>query len=263
MTVPHASLKVFEPLESFEPAERERWPAPAQAVSASRGPSTLVLSRAHGLSGTDPGERAEVIRYDDRQYACPYRTRLRLLASLVAFRRTIPGEVAGAFMPDGEAERAIRELEALRAEHPDWRSHILTSTWEVPTRWFVLFEDHERLFDGHAPSLRYRTTMAAARMRTERALESAKQAMVGPGVAALVSELSSWLELFDDDSVVELDYGRLAELIPLGDLEDDHSAADLQAAVEALGEGDVLTATTAYMRAAERWAPLSAMERTN
>ncbi|HVL90030.1 MAG TPA: hypothetical protein VM841_07335, partial [Actinomycetota bacterium] len=181
MTVPHAALKVYEPLESFEPAERERWLAAAEAMSASRGPSTLVLSRAHGLSGADPGERALVIRYGDRHYACPHRTRLRLLASLVAFRRTIPGEVAGAFMPDGEAERAIRELEALRAQHPDWRSHILTSTWEVPTRWFVLFDDEERIFDPEGPSLVYRTTMSAARLRTERALEAAKQAMIGPG----------------------------------------------------------------------------------
>lgn len=263
MTVPHAALKVYEPLDSFEPADRDRWLAPASAVPASRGPSTMVLSRAHGLSGADPSERAQVIRYGDRLYACPHRTRLRLLASLVAFRRTIPGEVAGAFMPDGEAERAIRELESLRAEHPDWRSHILTSTWEIPTRWFVLFEDHERMFDPDEPSLRYRTAMVAARRRTEQALDSAKQAMIGPGVAALVSELSSWLEVFHEDSVVELDYGGLAALIPPAELEDDHSAADLQAAVEALGEGDVLEATTAYMRAAERWAPLSALERTN
>ncbi|HVL89643.1 MAG TPA: hypothetical protein VM841_05335, partial [Actinomycetota bacterium] len=80
---------------------------------------------------------------------------------------------------------------------------------------------------------------------------------------ALVSELSTWLRLFGDESVVELDYGGLASLVPAGELEEDHSAADLREAVEALGEGDVLRATTAYMRAAERWAPLSAMERTN
>ncbi|HEX9696969.1 MAG TPA: hypothetical protein VGB64_11735 [Actinomycetota bacterium] len=263
MTVPHAALKVYEPLDSFEGAERERWTMLIPAAAATRGPATLVLSRAHGLSGAAQGERADVLRFGDALYACPHRTRLRLLASLVAFRRTIPGEVAGAFMPDGEAERAIRELEALRAEHPDWRSHILTSTWEVPTRWFVLFDEDERIFDADTPALAYRTSMVNARRRTGRALDAARQAVIGPGVAALVSELSSWLDLFAEDSVVELDYGGLAALIPPEELAMDFSAADLQTAVSALADGDVLQATTAYMRAAERWAPLSALERTN
>lgn len=261
MTVPHAALKVYEPIETFEPAERARWTVTAAVPS--RGPSTLVLSRAHGLAGTEPNERADVIHRGENVYACPHRTRLRLLAALVAFRRTIPGEVAGAFMPDGEAERAIGEIEDLRARHPSWRSHILTSTWEVPTRWFVLFDDAERNFDPSGPSLRYRTMMMSARARTARALDAARSAVIGPGVAALVSELSQWLDGFADDAIVELDYGALAALIPVEILQEDHSAADLQAAVAALAQGDVLTATTAYMQAAERWAPLSALEHTN
>lgn len=261
MTVPHASLKVYEPLEAFPAEERERLRALASVPSVPM--PTLVLSRAHGLADGGAADRVEAVVVDGELRLCPHRARLRLLAALVAFRRSIPAEVAGAFMPDGEAERALSELEDLRASNPGWRSHILTSTWEVPVRWFVAFDDSEREADPAGPTLRYRTTMLAARGRTERALEAARRAVVGPGVVALVSDLARWLELFDPNSVVELDYGALARLMAPRTLLRDRSARDIQNAVSALDQGDVLRATAFYMRAAERWAPLAALERTN
>lgn len=259
MSVPHASLKVFEPLERFEPAERERLLATAVASR----PGAIVLSRTHGLDGIAAVDRAETIEESGRSWICPHRSRLRLLSSLLTFQRAIPLEVSEAFMPADEAERAAIELHAIREAHPGWRSHILTSTWEVPVRWFAAFDDSERVLDLEEPSLTYRTTMRLARARTDRALEASRSAMIGPGVTSLISELGRWLSIFDDDSLVELDYGDLARLIDRRELGRDHSAKEIQVAVSALGAGDILKATTYYMRAAERWAPLAGLERNN
>lgn len=265
MPVPHATLKVYEPLDSFDPADRERFAPLVKAQSAPEpaASTTVVISQTRGVMSARHGDRADVIMWSGRPYVCPHRTRLRLLASLVAFRRTIPGEAADAFMPPGEVERALGELETLRSEHPDWRSHILASTWEVPVRWFVAFDDSEREVDPSVPMLRYRTSMAAARGRTAEALQAVESALIGQGVAALVSDLARWLEIFDDDSVVELDYGDIARMITAQELERDRSALDIRSSVQALGVGDVLRATGFYMRAVERWAPLAGLERTN
>ncbi len=260
MAVPHGSLKVYEPIDVFPADERARLLA---SVAVPANAAAVVLSQSRGLPEGGDADQVEIARVGDDIYVCPHRSRLRLLASLVAFRRMIPGEVAEAFMPLGEDERAIRELESIRALHPEWRSHILTSTWEVPVRWFVAFDDAERELDLSVPRVRYRTAMMSARARTNQALEAARRAVIGPSVAALMSELARWLEVFDERSIVELDYGDLARLIPLRDLAEDRSARDIQAAVQALADGDVLGATTAYMHAAERWAPLSGLERTN
>lgn len=259
MAVPHASLKIYEPLDAFDPAERAKLLASVSAPV----PASVVLSRSSGLAETRIEERADVIERNDRVYVCPHRPRLRLLASLVAFHRSIPEEVVGAFMPAEEPDRAIDELESMRAKHPSWRSHILTSTWEVPVRWFVAFDDSEREIDADAGVLRYRTSMALARARTSRALDAARSATLEGGVTALVSELARWLSAFHDDSVVELDYGDLARLVHAHDLHRDRSAKEIQVAVTALASGDLLKATASYMRAAERWAPLSGLERTN
>ncbi|MGH2829202.1 MAG: hypothetical protein ACRDJM_01835 [Actinomycetota bacterium] len=265
MPVPHASLKVYEPIESFEAEEQQRYRALAstEAAAAPGRGSSIVISRTRGLVEAGTSERADVIEVKGGLYVCPHRTRLRLLAALVAFRRMIPAEVAEAFMPPGEVERALTELESIRAEHPDWRSHILSSTWEVPVRWFVAFDDEEREVDASMPMLRYRTSMVAARERTAEALEAVESAVIGQGVAALVSDLARWLEIFHQEAVVELDYGGIAGLVPPAELRRDRSARDIRSSVEALAAGDVLRATGFYMRAIERWAPLAGRERTN
>ncbi|MFD3503462.1 hypothetical protein ACFWWR_35625, partial [Streptomyces sp. NPDC058678] len=54
-------------------------------------------------------------------------------------------------------------------------------------------------------------------------------------------------------SLVELDYGGLVHTLPAGELEDDHSAADVAEGIAALRSGDGVTAGEAYARLVERW----------
>ena len=264
--VPHAALKVFEPVEAFSVQEQAYWRSYASSGASPASDTMIVLSREQGIRSpivtrTAEREQAETIEINGRLYVCPLRTRLRLLASIVSFSRTIPTEVVPAFMPEDEAERAADELERMQAEHPGWRSHILLSTWEVPLRWFCAFEASERLVGRSA--IRYRAGVADARARVTRALAVLRSALPDPTVVGMVAEVGRWLTHFHDEAILELDYGSVANLFEPGALAEDCSAEDIQAAVAALAEGEPDRAGAFYSRAAERWAGARGLENTN
>src|SRR5438270_7656890 len=192
--VPAATLKIFEPLTAFDEHERAYWERYV-ALRTVPPADTVLLSRERGLSGptavlvTDD-EHADIVERDGKTLVCPHRTKLRLMASILAFRRSIPAEVVAAFMPEDEAERATEGIEELRNDHPGWRNHVLESTWEVPLHWFVPFDDGERRFTqprGRRASLRYETSIAAGLERSERALEIVKATLPNPAVIAPLS----------------------------------------------------------------------------
>lgn len=108
-------------------------------------------------------------------------------------------------------------------------------------------------FGSDLPSLRYRTPMVQARRRVARALRALRDAIdEGPLIDGLV-DVGRWLEEFHPRSLVELDYGGLVHVLPAGELEGDHSAADVAEGIEALRQGDGATAGEAYGRLVERW----------
>lgn len=265
--VPAATLKAYEPLSAFESEERRYWERYAASKEATP-PDTLLLSREHGLrSGTATmvaeREHGEVLTRRDIVLVCPHRTRLRLLASVLAFRRSIPAEVVGAFMPSDEVERAADEIDALRAAHPHWRNHILESSWEIPLHWFVPFDDAERELQLGEPNVRYETTLEEARGRCSRALAVLRESLPNPAVIAPVAGLERWLQEFDPTSVLVLDYGRLARLVPPHDLRDDRSCRDVWGAIDALASGDGERSAAHYMVVAERWSGIRRRENWN
>jgi hypothetical protein len=268
--VPAATLKVFEPLTAFEPRERAYW-ARYAAGRPEAPPDSVLLSREHGLRGKTAAvasehEHADVIERSDALFVCPHRTKLRLLASVLAFRRTIPAEVVGAFMPDDEVERATNQIETLRADHPGWHNHVLESTWEVPLHWFVPFHDEERSLHRSGrgrPSIRYETTIAAAHERVQGALEIVRTTLPNPAVIAPLAGISRWIEEFDSGGFVVLDYGEIGALLSDGELRKDHTAADIWASIRALAEGEGDKAAAHYMVAAERWAGVRRRETWN
>jgi hypothetical protein len=268
--VPAATLKVFEPLTAFEPLERAYWTRYA-AEKADPPPDTLLLSREHGLRGKSATaatehEHADLIERDRVLYVCPHRTKLRLLASLLAFRRSVPAEVIGAFMPDDEVEHATDQIEALRADHPAWHNHVLESTWEVPLHWFVPFHDEERSLHRTGrdrPSIRYETGTASAHDRVGRALEIVRLTLPNPAVIAPLAGLARWLEEFAPDGFVILDYGEIGSLLSDGELRKDHTAGDIWSSIRALSEGEGDKAAAHYMVAAERWAGVRRRETWN
>jgi hypothetical protein len=268
--VPAATLKAFEPLAAFTPGERDYWEEYA-AGGASPPTESVLLSRELGLRGNTATmvaerEHAEIIDRRAAMFVCPHRTRLRLLASVLAFRRSIPAEVVGAFMPPDEVERATDEIETLRSAHPAWRNHILESSWEVPLHWFVAFDAAERAVLDRGSgvlTIRYETVIRAAKDRCARALEILEVSLPNPVVIAPIAGMARWLEEFDPGSLLALDYAGLARLMSQEDLRRDLSCRDVWASITALSEGDGERAAAHYMVVAERWGAMRRRESWN
>ena len=268
-----AYLRVYQPLAAFPPRERADWAAYVEAGQAL--PASLLvgreerrgLARALGLAIGSEREHALVERVGDVVYLCPLRTELRTLQSLVAFHSSVPDEVADAFVSAGDVERAARTLERWDRERPGSRSHILQAAWHVPLPWFSLFEDADRRVlpagSGQPARLTYQTAMAKARGRVSRALSILQQLMEDAEMVVAAEELRGWLHDFDADSLVQLDYGGLTRAIPFKELAEDHSAAQVWEALEALEEGDLDRSSELYRSLSERWSALRGREASN
>lgn len=282
-----AQLRVYEPLAAFRSGEREHWQAYAAsgaAPSPERGP---VLEREAGLRALlglapacvpDLPEHAYVTEVDGVTLVCPWRTRLRSWQSLADVRAELPELLVDAFVPRPVVEAAEDALAGWRTGHPDRHIHVLSSTWQVPVRWFVLVDPEERQVRPGAPgapsgrspgappgrrtgrALVYRTAMSRARRRTARALAVLRRTLDDGAATAGVEDLGRWLEEFHPRSLVELDYGGLVHLLDDDALAEDDSARDVAAALAALGEGQGEQAAAAYGRVTARMKALQAVE---
>lgn len=273
-----ASLRVYEPLAAFEGEEREHWAAlVARGGARSRADSAREEHEAavRALVGAVPvcvpeaPSGAWVMELDGVVLVCPWRLRERSWEALVDFREGLPEELADAFVPRAVAERAELAVEGWRAAEPDARSNVLTCTWQVPPRWFVLVEADERtvsLGEGAVRTGRelvYRTAMSRARRRTARALAVLRRTVDDGAVTQGVEDLARWLEEFHPRSVVELDYGGLVHLLDDAELQQDESARDVADALAALTAGHPDRAAAAYSRVTARMKALQAVETAN
>ncbi|MCW2777878.1 MAG: hypothetical protein JWN17_1603 [Frankiales bacterium] len=273
MTGIPAQLRVYEPLAAFPEPERTHWSAYAASGRATAAGSerTAVLQALAALPPAlpaDPGE-AYVADVDGVTLVCPWRTRVRAAEALVQWRATLHEDLADAFLPRTVADAAVEELHAWQQAHPDLRTHVVSSSWSVPLRWFVLVDAEERTVTLGEGSVRtgrglvYRTPMSRARRRTARALAVLRRTLGDDGAVAQLEEVGRWLEEFHPRSLVELDYGGLVHLQADDDLVADESARDVAEAVAALGEGDTGRASAAYGRVTTRMKALEAVESAN
>ncbi|MFE1199092.1 hypothetical protein ACFW6E_41285 [Streptomyces olivaceoviridis] len=264
VVVPYAAyLRVYEPLGAFPEPERGHWARYARRSDRPSYQDELRRSLA-GLLPVPPiavpvheSSDAFVLEVDGVVCVCPWRTRLRGWQALQELAEELPPPVLDAVLPPVVRRQAAQDYERWLARNPDARPWIRTATWQVPLNWFVLVSDEERRYDkGTAevpPVLRYRTPMVQARRRVARALRTLKDTVEeGPLIDGLV-DVGRWLEEFHPRSLVELDYGGLVHVLPAGELEDDHSAADVAAGIEALRRGDGAAAGEAYGRLVDRW----------
>jgi len=220
------------------------------------GPQPRVLRRgAYGVCFESPREDAFVLDWEGRRYVCPRRPRLRMLEGLLAFRNAYPEMTAAVLVPESLARRAAVELDGLRGRDPEARSHILTSPFHVPPRWFAAFNPKERELverpDGLA--VRYRTGRGAALRRLQRAVGILKRSGFEEEAVTEVRDLVEWLRGFPSDAVVELDYGGAARLFSDGELATDDSVEEITASLRALQAGDFQGAGEHYSRVAARW----------
>lgn len=267
--VPCAYLRVFQPLEAFPPAEQAR----LERYIVGSGGHRHLRRHPYRQRETTPGfgilvasdvDGADVRVVGGRYYVCPWHTRLRVLASLLSFREAAPFDGSEVFVPEGEARKAAKELAKMRRRDPRAVAHIMQSPWHVPVRWFTLFDDEERRLteERGRHRLRYRTTARRALRRAEQAVPALRRSDLGP-IADLIVELHEWLALFDPRSIVELDYGGLCDLMTWDELDDDHSARDIQEALKALSSEEFPRAADVYQSVVTRWAEVRGHESLN
>ena len=112
--------------------------------------------------------------------------------------------------------------------------------------------------DGHIVTVRIRAAIGQALERVRYAV--AHLALAAPDLDMLedLTQLTEWLELFHPDSVVELDYGAVADKVY-----PDDSPLDVRLGIECLAEGDMTGAAAAYRRLASRWIPIRQLARAS
>ena len=262
-------LRVYQPLEAFSQEEREQWleepptDHPGDALVAKRWLIKASLPDG-GLFG-GPAGGAFVRRNDEGILICPWRTNLRILAGMLAFRNSMPDEIAEAFVPETQARRAAHELASLGEEHPEVRSHILHANWHVPLRWFVAFDDSERILteDKDGLRVRYETPLRSATERLAKAVEVLEGTWIDDAVIGAVKELHEWLGDFTNDGIVELDYGSVAGMFSDDELVEDRSAAEVNSCLDSLEAEDLLRAGRLFSTLTDRWTEARAKEVVN
>jgi len=268
--VPSSYLRIYEPLDEFPPRERKRWQAYVER--GARLPSKVIYrdiafedSRQTGMLHPLVAEHAFVRRINGAWFVCPWRVKLRMLVGLLAFRNNLPGDTGEAFVPEEQAEKVIEELERLREDDPEMKANIASAPWHVPLRWFVPFDDAEKIItseDGKT-RVRYETDLTTATARVDKAVRVLKVSGLPDGVVGAVSELADWIKEFPKSSLIELDYGSVGDLFDEEDLVLDRSSGEIWASIEALEMGDFQEASRRYGELIQWWSRVQALETDN
>jgi hypothetical protein len=107
----------------------------------------------------------------------------------------------------------------------------------------------------------WRVSIGRARARASQAERIVRAGFGDSGPADVLAETGQWLARFDRDSVVELDYGGVVELLDDGALRSDDSADQVRDALLALRKGDTAAARACYDRLREFWAVAAGKQR--
>ena len=262
-----ASLRVYEPITSFEPVDQLRWNAIPITTSTGQEEQERALMRT--ITIEPPSLRpdgAHILEFEGARYVAPWSTATRCWTALDSFKDTLPTSIVRYFVPSNMEEAILINSELMEDKIP----HILTETWLIPPRWFGLFEADERLRantdDG--PYVVHRTSIANAKKRCMR-LHEIVVASFGEGpVEGEIADLLEWLDLFHPESIVELDYGGLAIYMEMaladeGGISADTSVEDLHSSLRGLEIGDGAAAGRGYEALTGRWRKISAFEQSS
>ncbi|HEY7223070.1 MAG TPA: hypothetical protein VH561_05565 [Micromonosporaceae bacterium] len=271
-------LRVYEPISAFDKQSQVYWRGyvhDGRAVTLAEGPGrqrTTVLEAlgAHWSRLPDLPDDAYVLQYGEHTLICPWNLRVRVAEAALQARDGVPPVLADAFVPPalvGVAQTVVSDWNSVArvSSYGAPRQHEQVATWNVPLRWFVLVSDEERelSLERGRRVLRFRTEISKARRRAHRALSVLRRCLGDVPISEAVEESARWLEEFHSRSIVELDYGGLAELLPDDVLHGDDSPSLVSAGLTALANGDAETATASYERLVERWRAIQLLERCN
>jgi hypothetical protein len=281
-----STLRVYEPLEAFPEEQRPAIQAAgAQAMSRAAVENAELLASLGRItrSGGDPFPtgRTDLVRVttapapddgtsDDGAAAdtepallyCPSQLVLRAGLAANALMEGIHGPLAELLIPEEQRDRHQERIDQVKARDGSIRVHTRASTWGIPFSWFSLFMESDRKD----------VVEAAGRILTVRvwapitdALERARYAVANLALAAPdldmlddLAQLTEWLEQFHVNSMVELDYGAVADKVY-----PDESPMDIRLGIECLAEGDMTGAAAAYRRLASRWIPIRQLARAS
>lgn len=264
-----ASLRVYEPLSAFEPADRLRWQNIDRDPLSFKHEEELALHRV--VQPEPPAGRPDGVHILDRdgvRYVSPWATATRCWAALDNFKDSLPSTVVPYFVSPAMEEVITAGVDLLDDKVP----HILNETWIIPPRWFILFSPEERMRGENADGLFTiaRTSISSAKQRCESAHEAVLGAFGDGPVEQELENLLAWLEMFHPESLVELDYGGLANYMDkaLRDsgeegLEADSSIEDVTSSVAGLAASDGMQAGIGYQRLMSRWRLVQAYEQAS
>ena len=193
---------------------------------------------------------------------CPSQLVLRAGLAANALMEGIHGPLAQLLIPEELRDRHQERIDKVKAREGVGRVHTRASTWGIPFSWFCLFQESDPTdvveSGGRIITVRIRATIGAALERVRHAV--AHLALAAPDLDMLedLTQLTEWLELFHPDSVVELDYGAVADKVY-----PDESPLDVRLGIECLAEGDMTGAAAAYRRLASRWIPIRQLARAS
>lgn len=261
-----ASLRIYEPLLAFEPADQLRWQSADASVDSRDVEQRLALQRL--IFPEPPAGRpdgAHILDINGARYISPWSTATRCWAALDDFKDSLPSSITSFFIPPALEEVITAGVDLLEDRVP----HIITETWVIPPRWFSLFTPEERVRgeDENGAFTFVRTTMDKARERATSSHEIVLGAFGEGPVEQEIENLLDWLELFHPKSLVELDYGGLAHYLDLSlrsrDLDginDDSSIEDVADSLAGLAANDGAVAGQGYERLVTRWRSVQSYE---
>ncbi|TLM82161.1 hypothetical protein FDW83_13645 [Pseudarthrobacter sp. NamE2] len=279
-----STLRVYEPLEAFPEEQR-----PAIQAAGARTASRAAVENAELLaslgritrSGGDPFPtgRTDLVRVttapaaqdgasDDGADAepvllyCPSQLVLRAGLAANALMEGIHGPLAELLIPEEQRDKHQERIDQVKARDGSIRVHTRASTWGIPFSWFSLFmeSDHKDVVEaaGRILTVRVWAPITEALERARYAV--ANLALAAPDLDMLddLAQLTEWLEQFHVESMVELDYGAVADKVY-----PDDSPMDIRLGIECLAEGDMTGAAAAYRRLASRWIPIRQLARAS
>jgi hypothetical protein len=268
-----SALRIYEPLEAFPEEQQEALRAAAAGRTSRAAVENAELLASLGRitrPGGDPFPtgRTDLVRVvatpgqAKRVLYCPSQLVLRAGLAANALMEGIHGPLAQLLIPEEQREKHQERIDEVRAHDGLGRVHTRASTWGIPFSWFCLFQESDPTdvveSEGHIVTVRIRATISEALERVRYAV--AHLALAAPDLDMLedLTQLTEWLELFHRESVVELDYGAVADKVY-----PDDSPLDVRLGIECLAEGDMTGAAAAYRRLASRWIPIRQLARAS
>jgi len=261
-----ASLRIYEPIDTFEIEDQLRWAKVSNTSHTVYDEQHLALAR---LIINDmyafKTDGAHLLESGNTRYVAPWSISTRYWAALDDFKSSLPTSLIPFFIPIKLEESIKLSGEIIE----DRVSHIITSTWSIPPRWFALFSPEDRLRGSNQDGVFtvLRTTIANAKQRATFTHQSVLNAFGAGPIESEISDLIKWLEIFDAKSIVELDYGGLATylnnlLLLNGEagLDADTSVEDVASSIAGLASGNGALASRGYERLVSRWRKVAAVE---